>query len=310
MVAEHGKGTQHVIHHEAAVLEGVGRVVTVLRQHLAKHVDEVTGTCDRQLDIHVFQADIGIETAHFFQRLAAQHQCGCHGARLAVEEQVVEVQAAEGQVTVALLAGAHHLAILVDGFDVGRADAHFRLAVHVLHLGGDTVRQHDVVGAERHDQVALGASDRVVEGACQALVGLEAQVEAVLLLKALEHCRAVVLGAVIDHQKLDVLVGLVDDAGDACFDVARVVVRRDYHCHQRSVSNLVTLRTHVKSLALIRLYEAFVQATCLLFSELMAIQWLWQVFPILKEGASQGYGRHGAGHLAFYIWPDRLRRTG
>ncbi|MNY42420.1 hypothetical protein D3C86_1773090 [compost metagenome] len=94
-------------------------------------------------------------------------------------------------------------------------------------LGGDSLRQHDVIRTEWHDQAALGPGNRTVEGVGQPLVFLDPEVETMDGLQRLDPLDAVIFRAIVDHQQLNILVGLVEDAENAFLDVSGVVVRRD-----------------------------------------------------------------------------------
>ncbi|MCY1539284.1 hypothetical protein D9M68_748640 [compost metagenome] len=100
-------------------------------------------------------------------------------------------------------------------------------------LNGQTLGQHDVIRTKRRNQAALRPCDRLIQGSRQALVRLRAKIEAVRLLQGRDPGDAVVTGAVIHDQQLDIGITLLQYAEDAGLDVRRMVVGRDYHADQR-----------------------------------------------------------------------------
>ncbi|MNF95325.1 hypothetical protein D3C84_780710 [compost metagenome] len=229
MIAELRIGLQHVVDHEAAVLVGVGVMHPVLGQHLAQHVDVIAGAGDLQLDQQILKLDLGIEAADFLQSFAPKQQGRCRRSSLVGVEHALKIQAPERPLAIALDQG---VAATIDLLDVASTDTHFRLALQVSHLQGDALRQHDVVGAERCNQAALGANDAVVQGSGQALVGLRSEVEPILRLQRPDSFDAVVLRAVVHHQQLDARIALLQHAADAGLDIGTMVVGGDDHADQ------------------------------------------------------------------------------
>ncbi|MND65064.1 hypothetical protein D3C80_564240 [compost metagenome] len=201
-------------------------MLAIARHQHIQTIDEVTGMGHLQLDQQVFQANGRVETAHLVQRFAADHQGRRRRIGLALEEHVVEIQTTERHIPTLALLGVE-IAVGIDQFDVTGANADLGLALHMRDLSGDSLRQHDVIRTERHDQAALGPGNCTVEGVGQPLVFLNPEVEAMDGLQCLDPLDAVILRAVVDHQQLDVPIGLVEDAENAFLDVRGMVVRRD-----------------------------------------------------------------------------------
>lgn len=207
-------------------------MLAVLGEDLAKNVDDVASLGHRQFDIDIFQAYVRIETADLLQGFPPEHQGGRHRARLAVQEQVIEVEMAERQVAFALLLSRHDPAIGVDDLDIARADTYLGLVPHVCHLFLQALRQHDVVRTERHDEISPGPGDRLVERSRQSLVLLDPEVEAVLRLEPAQKLDAAIAGTIVHHQQFHVAVCLRSHAGNARFYVLFVVIGSDDHGNQ------------------------------------------------------------------------------
>ena len=154
VIAELAVRLEYVVHHETGVLVRIGGMLAVLGEDLAKNVNDVASLGHRQFDVDIFQAYVRIETADLLQGFPPEHQGGRHRARLAVQEQVIEVETAERQVAFALLLTRHDPAIGVDDLDIARADTYLGLVPHVCHLFLQALRQHDVVRTERHDEIS------------------------------------------------------------------------------------------------------------------------------------------------------------
>ena len=189
------------------VLVRVAGVLAILGHHHVKGVDGVARRSNLQLDQQVFQRNLRIETTDLLQHFPTNQHGRRRRERLAVQEQVVEIQTAKRHIATLFLLRVQ-VAVAVDQFDIAGTHAHLWLAVHIRHLSGDTVRQHDVIRTERCDQAALGASNRTVQGGAEPLVLLHLEIKAVLGLQTLDAFDAVILGAVVDHQQLDIGVGL------------------------------------------------------------------------------------------------------
>ena len=151
-------------------------MLAIARHHHIQAVDKVPGMGDLQLDIQVFQANARVKAPYLVQRFTADHQGGRRRIRLALEEHVIEVQAPERHIA-ALALLREQVAVSIDQLDIARANTHFRLAVHIGDLHRNTVRHHDVIGAERHYQAALSPGNRAVQGVGQPLVLLHPKVE-------------------------------------------------------------------------------------------------------------------------------------
>ena len=231
MLAELRVGLEDVLDHVAVVLVRVVSVLAILGHHHVKGVDGIARRRDLQLDQQVFQGNLWVETTDLLQHFATYQHGRRRWKRFAVQEQVVEIQTAKRHVATLFLLRVQ-VAIPVDQLDIASTHAHLRLAVHIRHLGGNTVRQHDVIRAERCDQAALGASNRTVQGGAEPLILLHLEIKAVLGLQALDAFDAVILGAVVDHQQLDIGVGLPQHTKNTLLDVLAMVVGSDDHRDQ------------------------------------------------------------------------------
>ena len=109
-------------------------------------------------------------------------------------------------------------------FNVAATYSGFGMCIHERSLRCDTSRQHDVIGAKRYDQAAFRASDGLIQGATQPFVLLRMKIKPKFSLQTSNAFNAVVAGAVIDHEQIQVRIVLSQYAADGRFDILCVII--------------------------------------------------------------------------------------
>ena len=130
-----------------------------------------------------------------------------------------------------ILAGA--VVILGDMLTDGHAGGVFvRQAIEIL----DEIEIHVIVGIDAGDILPCGVGDPVVAGIGQAAVFLVQSLDAGVLARVpVAHGAAAVGRTVIDHQDLEIVVGLVQNGLHAAVEVCFYIVNWKNNRDQRSV---------------------------------------------------------------------------
>jgi|GEM_PF-3699475 len=75
---------------------------------------------------------------------------------------------------------------------------------------------------------------------------LSLKIKAVFFLHTYDLFNAVIRLPIVNNQKLNMGIGLVQDAKNARFNIRRVVIRRDNHCDKRLFGQIfISCHTHV-----------------------------------------------------------------